>query len=509
MKVHRHRAAAILVLAIALASTAAAAGTAVKPYAVPEGSQYLVTPLFSVGDRVVETSNPGLQYQMIGIPDGLGAHPAGGNATILYMNHELRSDLLSEPVVGGPLNRGSFVSKLVLDQSGNVLSGERAYDTVFVEDSVVGPAAETGNTTPGFGRFCSAFLGTSAQGFDRPIFFSNEEADPPRTFDPKGSSTVAVFDNEAHVLPKLGHFAKENSVAMPVRGNSTVILSLEDGPNTPDSQLYMYVGKKEQSEGASVLSRNGLNNGILYVFASNDPSRNNELAVQEGTVAGHWAEIPNAEDLTDAETEVAADAAGAFGFVRIEDGAFSKNTRKDFYFVTTGGNQAAGNALGRLYHLRLNPGRPVRDAELSVVYNADAVAAAGGDIAVSPDNIDVSNRYLMIQEAGTMPARNFINAKGREYSIWRFSLTDDEFGVDPASATRVVELNPPGRDGIVPMRMGPWESSGIIDASPMFGADSWLFDVQAHPPTTPPLPNTVEDGQLLIMRRHPRGSSVQ
>jgi hypothetical protein len=504
MNRHRHRTTAILVLATALTATGAAAGTTVKPYAVPEGSQYLVTPLFSVGDRVVEASNPGLQYQMIGIPDGLGAHSGRRNTTILYMNHELRADFLSEPVVGGPLNRGAFVSKLVLDQSGNVLTGERAYDAVFVEDVRVGPAAESGNTTPGFGRFCSAFLGTSAEGFDRPIFFSNEEADPPRTFDPKGASTVAVFDNEAHVLPKLGHFAKENSVAMPAPGNNTVILSLEDGPNTPDSQLYMYVGTKVQRRGVSVLTRNGLNNGTLYVFASNDPSRNNELAVQQGVVAGHWAEIPDAEDLSDVETEAAADAAGAFGFVRMEDGAFTKNSRKDFYFVTTGGNQAAGNALGRLYHLRLNPGNPLGDAELSVVYNADQMAAAGGDIAVSPDNIDASEQSLMVQEGGTMPARNFINAKGREYGIWRFTLTGDELGVDPASATRVVELNPPGRDGIVPMRLGPWESSGIIDASPMFGADSWLFDVQAHPPTTPPLPNTVEDGQLLIMRRHPR-----
>jgi serralysin len=503
MKAHRHRAAAILVLAIPLVATGATAGTTVKPYAVPEGSHYLVTPLFSVGDRVAETSDPGLQYQMIGIPDGLGAHPSKHKTTILYMNHELRFDLPSEPIVGGPLNRGSFVSKLVLDQSGNVLSGERAYDSVFIEDTLVGPAAEMENSTPGFGRFCSAFLGTFKDGFDRRIFFTNEEADPPRTFDPKGASTVAVFDNEAHVLPRLGHFAKENSIAMPARGTRTVILSLEDGPNTPDSQLYMYVGKKVHRRGASDLSRNGLNNGILYVFASDDPSRNNELTFQTGTVEGHWAEIPNAQDLTDIETEAVADAAGAFGFVRMEDGAFSKKSRKDFYFVTTGGNEAAGNALGRLYHLKLNRGNPLRGAEVSVVLNADEVAAAGGDIAVSPDNIDTSKRHLMVQEGGTMPARDFINAQGREYGIWRFNLTRDALGVDPASATRVVELNPPGRDGIVPMRLGPWESSGIIDASRMFGADSWLFDVQAHPPTTPPFPNTVEDGQLLLMKPHP------
>jgi hypothetical protein len=30
-----------------------------------------------------------------------------------------------------------------------------------------------------------------------------------------------------------------------------------------------------------------------------------------------------------------------------------------------------------------------------------AIAAAGGDIAVSPDNVDASGQYLMINEDGT------------------------------------------------------------------------------------------------------------
>lgn len=61
-----------------------------------------------------------------------------------------------------------------------------------------------------------------------------------------------------------------------------------------------------------------------------------------------------------------------------------------------------------------------------------------------------------------------------------------------------MELDPPGHDGI-PVGPGVWETSGIIDTSPFYGRDSWLFDVQAHPPTTAPAPNTVEDGQLMIM----------
>jgi hypothetical protein len=46
-----------------------------------------------------------------------------------------------------------------------------------------------------------------------------------------------------------------------------------------------------------------------------------------------------------------------------------------------------------------------------------------------------------------------------------------------------------------------WETSGIIDTAGLFGAGSWLFDVQAHGPTTAPAPNTVEDGQLVLLKR--------
>ncbi|MBK8181251.1 MAG: hypothetical protein IPK67_20700, partial [Planctomycetes bacterium] len=35
-------------------------------------------------------------------------------------------------------------------------------------------------------------------------------------------------------------------------------------------------------------------------------------------------------------------------------------------------------------------------------------------------------------------------------------------------------------------------AGGIIDATWLFGLDSWLFDVQAHGPTAAPAPNTVE-----------------
>jgi hypothetical protein len=480
----------------------ALAATSVKPYAEAIGTEYEVTPLFSVDDSVPETSNPSQQYRMVGIPDGLGAHSNGDGTSTLYMNHEFTQSTLSQPVVGGPEYRGTYVSKWILDEEGNPISGERAFDTVWNENTLVGPAAEVGNTTPAFARFCSGYLAGPKNGFDRQIYLTNEEELSPSTFDGMGGLSVAIFDNEAHTLPNLGRYSKENSIVQPTQGARTVIFSTEDGPATLNNQLYMYVGTKDASS-SSVLARNGLDNGTLYVFRSLDPDRSSERTFVTGSVNGKWVEIPGADAMTDVELEAASDAANAMTFVRPEDGAFNPNNPNEFFFVTTGSSTGVDdgvNELGRLYSLRLNPVDPIRPATLRIVYNADLVVAAGGDIAISPDNIDASSQYLMINEDGTTESRLVMAAKGRDGSVWRFDLTGkvSGVGVDVTSGTRIAQLDPPGRDG-VPVGPGVWETSGIIDTSLLFGANTWLSDVQAHPPTTAPSAGTVEDGQLFLL----------
>jgi Bacterial protein of unknown function (DUF839) len=499
--------------ALAVACTAAGtahAVTAVKDYVEPVGDQYDIKALFSVDDRVPLLGGaPGQQYRMIGIPDGLGAHPNGDGTSTLYMNHELGFTALSEPVVGGPKNRGAIVSQWILDEDGDPVAGKRAYDSIFAENTFVGPAPVVGNEAQmprQLARFCSGFLAGRKHGFDRPIYLTNEEANSPETFDGKGGLSVAIFDGELHTLPKLGRFSKENTVVQPGHGTRTVIFSLEDGPATLDNQLYMYVGKKDRSAKASVLARNGLDNGTLYVFRALDPARNSERTFTSGSLTGEWVAIPNADDLTDAQLEAASDAVGAMTFVRPEDGAYNPTSPNEFFFVTTGSSSGADdgvNELGRLYSVRLHPGNPLEPAALTIVYNADAVVAAGGDIAISPDNIDASRKSLMINEDGTTESRLVMAAKGRDGSVWRFDLVKGPVGavgVDASTATRVAQLDPPGRDGI-PVGPGVWETSGIIDTSRMFGADTWLSDVQAHPPTTAPggTTVTVEDGQLFLM----------
>jgi Bacterial protein of unknown function (DUF839) len=312
----------------AIVSVAVAAVAPIKPYAIGIADGYETTRLLSAGDRVPETSDPAREFQLIGIPDGLGAHSNPDGTKTIYLNHELTGGTVSEPNVGGPLNRGAFVSKLVLDRSGNVRSGERAYDWIYNENTFHGPAPEVGNATRAFSRFCSGSLAGPQHGFDRWIYLTNEEEGTPAgSFDGKGGLAVAITDNRLHTLPKFGRFAWENTLVQPTHGTLTVAMGMEDGPNalakaSENSQVYMYVGKKERHHGASVLRRNGLDNGELYVLVPAGV-RDDESLFRSGSISVEWALIPNADQLDEAQLEAASDAVGAFRFARPEDGAFT------------------------------------------------------------------------------------------------------------------------------------------------------------------------------------------
>src|SRR5439155_9641071 len=88
------------------AQQAAGFTTSVQSYAISLSPEYIVKPILSVGDRVPLASDPLKKFQMVGVPDGLGAHKAGSGTAVLYMNHELAGNLMSEPIIGAPLHKG-------------------------------------------------------------------------------------------------------------------------------------------------------------------------------------------------------------------------------------------------------------------------------------------------------------------------------------------------------------------------------------------------------------------
>lgn len=471
--------------------------TLVQPYAASISPDYWAVPLLSAGDRVPLAGDPTKEFQMVGVPDGLGAYPTHGGGAIILMNHEVAGTALSEPIVGAPRLRGAFVSQFTLNRSAEVESGELAYDVIVdTEHGLALPVARVDNTTPAFVRFCSGTLAWLDAGFDRPTYLCGEENPAPATFDGKGGLAVAIFDQELHTLPHLGRFQHENVPVRPHPVPETVLVLMEDNGTGFDSQLYLYYGEKDFSRNASPLRRNGLIGGRFFVFVSTVPGVANEAAFQSGSITGQWVELAGVAGMTEAQLEAASDAVGAFGMAKAEDGAWDKDYKNVFYFNTTGDGLNApavvGNHLGRTYRLDFNEQDITGPCTLTILYNADQIVASGGDIALTPDNLAVGKDCIMVCEDGTGFARNVMANKGRDGLIWRYDLKNNY------AATPVVSLAAPGRDGL-PVGPGVWETSGIIDAQHLFGRDTWLFNVQAHPPTTAPRPGTLEDGQLMLL----------
>jgi len=500
---------AILAAGAAVATAKKPSGgfkTTTKAYLVGvAGTGFSTEPLLTAGDLVPVTDSPNEHYQMVGIPDGLGAVRGRPGVTRVFMNHELNSNVESHPYADRPEHqRGAFVSEYRLARDGSVLSGRRAFDTVYQDDNLVGPAADTTNTTRAFSRFCSGFMAGRKTGFDRPIYLTGEETSDGTSFDPNGGQSVAVFDRQIHALKDFGYFPRENTVVAQGTGKRTVAFALEDGPQTPDSQLYMYVGKKRKH--GTVLERNGLVGGDLWVFASDDPANNSEATFNNGTLDGHWVKLPDATNQADQEAK--ADAAGAFGFVRIEDGMFAQS-KKRFDFVTTGeSTDQTINRLGANYRLRFNPNRDPEDQnpKLSVIFNSDQIDAANQDGPFSPDNITTLHSLEAIQEDGTSASRPEMTSRGRDGSVWLVdgSGTSDT-PTDFPSRLRIAELtgSTGGKVDPTPQSAGIWESSGIIDVKPRFRGRRLVFllDVQAHSSAPPNgATETVEDGQLLLLR---------
>ncbi len=422
-----------------------------------------INPILSTGDVLGE-------YQMTGIPDGIGAYRknAGDNDETLevIMNHELDGD--------APAGVGTRVSHFSLDPETREVLDAR-YDM---------------DGTEGFLRFCSSYL-SYVNG--KPRYFTGEEATDSGslTSDPsdglgRGGSSV-VLNPETGNYRETRHFGlipHENVV--PAKGLSrAVILTTEDGSSTGNkSQLYAYMAPtfKDAISGEK---------GSLFVWKAKngvendgDPSTNDISQSEE--IPGRFVRVTQ-EENSDADTlETAAQSKNAFDFVRLEDAAKSKRNDTRFYITDTG-TLGSESVRGRLYKFEFDEDDP-RNASLTLVVDGDT--STDPVKMTNPDNLDTSRDSIVIQED-----RN-TEFQAEDYSrVLVYDFSTKEF-------TAVARVDTPV--GSLP---GSWESSGVLNASTLLGEDLWLLDVQAHTATAPqpgpdlePNRSTGEDGQLLEIK---------
>ncbi|MDQ3146286.1 MAG: DUF839 domain-containing protein, partial [Actinomycetota bacterium] len=447
-------------------------------------------------------------YEMVGIPDGLGARQEGDDV-VINMNHELRSTQGIFRLHGA---KGAFVSRLVLDPETNrIVAGEDFiqpevqffnYLTGAVDDTP-SPGGTRGDgkvfppQTVEFNRFCSSsltddgqlFNGRSGRGYLGQIYFANEEAgDEGRVFG-------VTEDGQARQLSRLGLFSWEQTVAAANFTDTTLVMGTED---TAIGQLWAYNGRKLAA--GSPFARAGLLNGRNNVVRLDDGDLTTVEPTDDAgfrTAYDKGAAVPFT--LTDVEwNQSGADqnaeaAAEGLTLNRIEDGAFDPNSPNDFYFLTTEGgenpNPSIGGGGGGLWKLSYTDiEQPQLGGTLTLLL--DGTESVGLQ---KPDNMDIDSQgNLLIQED---PGGSDAIAR-----ILAYRLSD---GAIASVAQCDANLFGAGAENQI---TNDEESSGIIDVADLLGEGTFLFDAQVHTSTgLPPgsgegtVEEYVERGQLLRM----------
>ncbi len=482
--------------------------------AAPLGSS--IDALISVGETL-----PG-GYRFEAIPDGVAFRNRGQGRTDVYVNHETstvpfpfsspwpQNSPPPPPIVPVPeANQNDFdnsqLSHLIFSrQSGNILHGSMAIKSI-----------------ENWQRFCSNFLATAVEGFDRPILFANEEAQdwvyrsgtawPGPTFITPGtagaeqSGVVVAYDaqnGKRKPIYGMGRHNHENSMAVPGFGD-LVVISGDDtfSTNPASSQLYLYAAK----------DRKALWNdeGTLYAFVADSPDNDYFDVTPSETVSGTFVPVPKniavgkdagGDDLLSSDVGFPAPPGGipdgpqwvldqwgnkantpslpndVFDFIRIEDTAYDKrpNLSNVFYLAdsgrgSTGATGPTVSTNGRIWKMELDPDGTGNylDAELSIlVQGDDNIVKTPGEIH-QPDNVETTpaGSLLVQEDPGTSQQFNPGDVNATTARIWQVPLG----AADPDAAKVVVAAV----DQSLDENANPTLGARDVDAAPAARLGAW------------------------------------
>lgn len=508
----------------AFGATTNGPSTTTAPYVLPVAGGVDIQSLLTVGDAGSADNG----YEMVGIPDGLGAYREGDGLVVL-MNHELRADgpprsgvvQNAQGIVREHGQKGAFVSRLVIDPlTGRVTAGSDLiqpgveywdYPAGTYAAAPVAPAGAVPRTHgPQFSRFCSGsltapgqlFNAASKKGFKGGIYFANEESGD------EGRAFGVTKSGDTYQLPRLGLFSWENTLAAANTSDTTVVMGNEDGEKNA-SEVWVYTGTKQRS-GNSV-DKAGLTNGrnhVLKVPGLTKALGTNTDTEFRATYPKGTAAPFELQDVEWNQNGVAQNAEAknedGLGLTRVEDGAFNPANKNEYFFVTTeGGDTTAattgsrdGGGLWKLTFADVE--QPQLGGTLELLLDGTEEWGTGESRLNKPDNmtIDSAGNLLIQEDPGTNDhlARivSYRIADGARGVVARFD--HDLFGYTTGSPS------PSGNARAV--LTTDEESSGIIQVAD----GSYLFDSQVH--TTKGLPagpgeDTVEEyverGQLMRM----------
>jgi hypothetical protein len=285
----------------------------------------------------------------------------------------------------------------------------------------------------------------------------------------------------------MGRHNHENSVAIPGY-SELVVLSGDDTFSAPASQLYSYIAPDTNAVWND--------EGTLYAFVSSDPLTNDygDLTGSE-TVSGTFIPVPHNIAVGDQTgLENWSNANNVFQFIRVEDIAYDRTDSNVVYLADTGEPRAIPDAStgrlmrgpsgtmgpypnGRIFRMVLDEDDPTQVDSLSILINPDPLGPGVPGALHNPDNLETTANSLLIQE-DTGSHNQFNLGAGPGARVWKYDLAtgalDAVLEVDQS-----LDEDPAYDVGGFVARAGGWESSGIVDASAIWGPGWFLLDVQA------------------------------
>jgi hypothetical protein len=248
-----------------------------------------VTPLITTGERIGDDG-----YRFEAIPDGISVRNRTKNTAEVYVNHETSRIPFPYAAVGTDPTAANGQNDFTNAQVGRLIVNRK---TAGVLD-----ARYVIKSNLNYQRFCSNFLATAAQGFDRELLFTNEET--PDWVNRKGNAwpttvgaatareggVVVAYDvasRASRPIWGMGRHNHENSVAIP-GFDELVLLSGDDTfTNSPSqSQVYSY-----SAPNATAIWND---QGTLRAFVSDGAKQKYEDFAPGDTtpVAGHFIDVP-------------------------------------------------------------------------------------------------------------------------------------------------------------------------------------------------------------------------
>ncbi|MBL9148864.1 MAG: hypothetical protein JNM94_09250 [Phycisphaerae bacterium] len=447
------------------------------PYIVPFPGSTAITDLVSI--LTVGDSIDG--YQMLGIPDGMGAFLAKDGTMQLFVNHELTATASGVQHAHQPRGfaGGSFIAhwNVNIEAGVDFLSVNSGNDAILESQAVTNGS---GGSLFNFARFCSGdiadpiayFDSVSGAGTTHRFYTCGEESGAAGRM--MATDLVTGISYQMTSLdPVLG--AWENGVSRPFESAQTVMVATSDGNA---NRVFVYVGTK-QTDG-NPAERAGLLNGAAYGIQVNVDG----LPVSNETREFGFGS--SSLVLSAPFTLAPAGQAAGTTFLRPEDGAWDPANPADFYFVTTDRMSTTSGGTPQTHASRL---WRLRFTDVNDVLAGGTIEALldGTDVMEMGDNLCVFNdlqggtRVLIQEDPGNHPH----SAKTLLYTVANDSL-------------EVIAQSDPARFGDIGLApTAPYnqdeENSGIIDARETLGLGWFIADMQAHYSLGNPL---VEGGQL-------------